>query len=480
MFGDGGSSHATNPSHTYDAPGSFDVTLTVQDSAGAEDSLVKISYITVSPGTTPLVANPDTAHYTPGNTSTIHIDVLANDQGQSLSVTGVTQPASGTASASDGTEVTYTPVSGTSGSQIFEYTVTDAHDATATSDVTVSPTGAVTITLHWIGPPRDLDLHTLLPDDFGELAYYSQCQPSGTNAHPCPPGDWASQDHDETQAGTGNETHTITADGGTFHAGDYVVSVVNFACDDTFANSAASVTFTRANGAVTTINLPASASDQKTWNVGTMTLASNGTGTVSATNTFDATTGCGSSVVTAQSRHAAVAPGSPAETVADGLSEVTQVTATMVGDGAHLEWEATGDPHAIARFSTERFPETSIDGALGCEGDGTCDLVGLAAGTRYYVTIFPDWMLSTTPVEGVNAITVDIPAGTSSGDGTTTDPAPATDPAPTPDPTPTESTPPPPPSDPAATESTSPPPEPAPSDPPPPDPAPAPDGGTSA
>ena len=47
-FGDGGTSTATNPAHTYAAGGTFDVTLTVLDNGGAQDSETKP--VTVSTG----------------------------------------------------------------------------------------------------------------------------------------------------------------------------------------------------------------------------------------------------------------------------------------------------------------------------------------------------------------------------------------------------------------------------------------------
>lgn len=47
-FGDGGTSTATNPSHNYAAPGTYTVTLTVQDTVrGLSDTLTRTTYITV-------------------------------------------------------------------------------------------------------------------------------------------------------------------------------------------------------------------------------------------------------------------------------------------------------------------------------------------------------------------------------------------------------------------------------------------------
>ena len=46
QFGDGGTSAAQNPTHVYSAGGFYNVTLTVTDSAGCTDTLVKPAYIT--------------------------------------------------------------------------------------------------------------------------------------------------------------------------------------------------------------------------------------------------------------------------------------------------------------------------------------------------------------------------------------------------------------------------------------------------
>jgi gliding motility-associated-like protein len=48
-FGDGGTSTAQNPSHTYAAVGNYNVTLTVTTAAGCSNSIVKPSYINIQP-----------------------------------------------------------------------------------------------------------------------------------------------------------------------------------------------------------------------------------------------------------------------------------------------------------------------------------------------------------------------------------------------------------------------------------------------
>jgi RNA polymerase sigma factor (sigma-70 family) len=68
------------------------------------------------------------------------IDVLANDtdpNGDTLTVTAVTQPSHGTAALADGV-VSYTPVAGYAGPDSFGYTISDGHGGTATGTVTIT------------------------------------------------------------------------------------------------------------------------------------------------------------------------------------------------------------------------------------------------------------------------------------------------------------------------------------------------------
>ncbi len=47
-FGDGGTSTATNPSHTYTAPGAYNVSLIVTNAAGCSDTLTRAQYINIT------------------------------------------------------------------------------------------------------------------------------------------------------------------------------------------------------------------------------------------------------------------------------------------------------------------------------------------------------------------------------------------------------------------------------------------------
>src|SRR5439155_5856659 len=72
------------------------------------------------------------------------IDVLGNDSdanGDTLAITLVTQPASGTVvSTGGGTGLTFQPAANFSGTATFTYTISDGHGGTATATVTVTVT----------------------------------------------------------------------------------------------------------------------------------------------------------------------------------------------------------------------------------------------------------------------------------------------------------------------------------------------------
>ncbi len=102
------------------------------DAAGNRTSVVS--------GGNPPTANPD-------NTSTtenvaVTFDPRTNDTsplGYTLSVTAVTTPGHGTAAiAGGGTQVTYTPANGYSGTDTFSYTISDGHGGTSSATVTAS------------------------------------------------------------------------------------------------------------------------------------------------------------------------------------------------------------------------------------------------------------------------------------------------------------------------------------------------------
>ena len=117
--------------------------------AGTYSVTVTTNGCTSTAGTTAVVVNTaptanNDALTVLGNSAATVVDVLANDQantlGQTLTVTAITQPANGTATLIAGV-VRYTPATGFSGNTSFTYTIAGSicGTSTATVNVTVSP-----------------------------------------------------------------------------------------------------------------------------------------------------------------------------------------------------------------------------------------------------------------------------------------------------------------------------------------------------
>jgi hypothetical protein len=123
-------------------------TYTIADGRGGSASAGVSVTVTAAPNVAP-VANPDsasTAFQTP-----VTIAVLANDSdanGDPLTVTSVTQPASGTVTT-NGTTVTFTPAAGFTGTRTFTYTVSDGRGGNTAGlvTVTVRPAETLVVTL---------------------------------------------------------------------------------------------------------------------------------------------------------------------------------------------------------------------------------------------------------------------------------------------------------------------------------------------
>jgi hypothetical protein len=113
--------------------GSDTFTYTIVDTAGNSS----VGTVTVTMGAGPSAAD-DTAIIVAGDSASI--DVLANDTGTGLSVTGATNGGHGTVAIVAGQPV-YSPATGFSGTDTFTYTGKDAgnHPISATVTVTVTP-----------------------------------------------------------------------------------------------------------------------------------------------------------------------------------------------------------------------------------------------------------------------------------------------------------------------------------------------------
>jgi uncharacterized repeat protein (TIGR01451 family) len=136
--------------------GSDSFTYTASDGRGGTSAA---GTVTMSVVNQPPVATDDAVATAAGQPATV--TVLDNDSdpnGDTISVTGVTQPASGSVTFTAGS-VTYTPVAGFTGDATFRYTITDARGATANAQVTVSVADADPVAAdHVVSTPYHTDL----------------------------------------------------------------------------------------------------------------------------------------------------------------------------------------------------------------------------------------------------------------------------------------------------------------------------------
>jgi len=122
------------------ANGPHSLTAVARDVAGniATSSIVGVTVSNVPANVAP-VANADAATTNAGVAVTIA--VLANDtdaNGDTLTITGVSNALGGTATVNGGTTITFQPANGFSGAGSFGYSITDGHGGTATTSVTVT------------------------------------------------------------------------------------------------------------------------------------------------------------------------------------------------------------------------------------------------------------------------------------------------------------------------------------------------------
>ena len=110
------------------------------DSSAAATVSITVNHVNHAP-----VANNDSASTPPATPVTVN--VLANDSdpdNDTLTVTGASTPAHGTAAVNANNTVTYTPTAGYSGPDSFTYDVSDGNGGTASATVSITVTSATT------------------------------------------------------------------------------------------------------------------------------------------------------------------------------------------------------------------------------------------------------------------------------------------------------------------------------------------------
>ncbi|WP_407659994.1 Ig-like domain-containing protein [Hyalangium gracile] len=122
--------------------GSTTFTYTISDGTATATATVTVN---VAPVNDPPVANPDSFTVAEDSAAT-PLNVLANDNsgpetGETLTITGVTQPTAGGSVTFTATSVSFTPTGNFFGTATFTYTLSDGNGGTATGTVTVTVTG---------------------------------------------------------------------------------------------------------------------------------------------------------------------------------------------------------------------------------------------------------------------------------------------------------------------------------------------------
>lgn len=143
--------------------GSATVNTEIYDFSGSSfhynsDYSTNVFSITATNDPAPTATN-DSATTAPSTPVTIN--VLSNDSdsdGDTLTITGSTTPAHGAATCT-ATQCQYTPANGYTGSDSFQYTISDGHGGTATA--TVNVTVQATVPAFGVGSPLPVILLTL-------------------------------------------------------------------------------------------------------------------------------------------------------------------------------------------------------------------------------------------------------------------------------------------------------------------------------
>ena len=278
-FGDGTTSTQQNPSHTYQAGGTYTITLSVTATSGTATER-KTGYISVTGsqatgGLTGRVTDALTGNGISG--ASVSIGGLSTTSGAdgSFTISGVpvgTLRAEFSASTRSGmiplnvqftdasTEGTQTLTVNASGYVTYSNNqVAITAGGTLTLNVSLSPQltgGALRLVLNWGTSPKDLDSYLVTPAINGTPYTVSYSSQGNSTSPP-----YATLDHDVTE-GLGPETITIHQ----FVSGTYKYYVNQWSSIGTLAASNASVQVYTAQGLVRTIQIPTTGSGEY-WNV---------------------------------------------------------------------------------------------------------------------------------------------------------------------------------------------------------------------
>ncbi|MCX6093367.1 MAG: Ig-like domain-containing protein, partial [Candidatus Bipolaricaulota bacterium] len=178
-----GTSIVYTPAANYSGEDTF--TYTVKDGNGGTDTAT-VTVTVIAVNDLP-IAQDDTATTSAGTALTV--EVLSNDRdpdGDALAVQSVNQPSHGTV-ANGGSELTYVPQAGFSGTDAFSYTVSDGQGGSATAlvSITVTPvnhaptaqddsasmSGESILMIEILGNDRDPDGDFLLVQSIGSPAH---------------------------------------------------------------------------------------------------------------------------------------------------------------------------------------------------------------------------------------------------------------------------------------------------------------------
>jgi VCBS repeat-containing protein len=141
-FGDEQSSSDQSPSHTYAAPGTYHVTLTVTDNSGAPASKDHDAHPQAPPANQPPQAQGDAYSTNEDTPLTVNAPgVLGNDtdsEGSTLSAVNPVSPSHGTLALSSDGSFVYTPDANFNGTDSFTYQASDGSLLSGQATVTIT------------------------------------------------------------------------------------------------------------------------------------------------------------------------------------------------------------------------------------------------------------------------------------------------------------------------------------------------------